>query len=156
MGGGGGRHRGRRRHDPTGRCVAWLGRAGDFQSSAPPHLHSSQRRMRSTWEGPLAVPTPVPQSAGVHVCVCNIPGTWAVADVRNFFTNAVEASWFTVFHYLGGVPAGGPTAPAPPPTRCVVRIKRERVADALKLYDGRNWVDAKGEDGVKDGSEERS
>jgi hypothetical protein len=111
----------------------------------------------------LAVPPPIAPSLAcdtVFALVSNIPGGWTVADVRGFFSNAVEAGWFALFHYkepaaaaaaarqrVVGVAGAQPVVL--PPVRCAIRVKRDHMGQVMRMYNGRNWVDSRGEWGAR-------
>ncbi len=69
--------------------------------------------------------------------VHSIPADWRVEYVRHFFTNAVEAGWFDLFHFkaraLEGLEYEGPLA-AHGTHACVIRIKPAHENDVLRRY----------------------
>lgn len=69
--------------------------------------------------------------------VHSIPVNWRVEYVRHFFSNAIEAGWFELFHFKGlPLPAiEYEGEPAIPDTHaCIIRIKVGHEDDVLKRY----------------------
>ena len=111
----------------------------------------------------LQLPPSQPACHGQYVLVGGIPGTWTVADVRGFFGNAVEASWFELFHYKhrrqAAEGASGVEAPSaagvddgdPAPRCCIVRVKQEFVSNVLRMYKDKNVGDCVGSAGAGGG-----
>lgn len=83
-----------------------------------------------------------PVQSPVCVLLLGIPRAWKTEDLRHFFTNAVEAGWFQLFHYKArNVPFEGlTTRPPVPPTAagdgnsCVLRIKPDHEQDVRQRY----------------------
>lgn len=70
------------------------------------------------------------QAASLTVCVAPIPSTLTVADVRDFFSDLVEASCFSYFHFLPSYDDKDS------PRSCLARLKGPR--ELRRLIDACN------------------
>ncbi|XP_044291266.1 G patch domain-containing protein 3 [Varanus komodoensis] len=90
-----------------------------------------------------------PQPGGQYCLVSGVPAQLRSADLRSYFSQAVEADAFLCFHYRHRPERRepGPGVPSlPGPTCCCLAMVRPGWSRRLvRLYSGKRWIDKQGE-----------
>lgn len=86
----------------------------------------------------------------VHAIISNIPYKYHSSDLRNYFSQIIEAGGFDCFHFRHRPEAGENATAATSPrnvktTCCVVRMTKSKLNELVKLYHRKHWHDENGD-----------
>ncbi|XP_048356077.1 G patch domain-containing protein 3 [Sphaerodactylus townsendi] len=84
------------------------------------------------------------ETAGRYCLVSRIPARLRSADLRAYFSQAVEAGAFLRFHYRHRPERGEGLSPGPT-CCCLVTTQPGWACRFVRMYSGKRWIDAQGE-----------